>query len=929
MQTSRPRPPVAALTARARVVVLEVHRNGAEGLGHRQALRDRVHGEDARRAGRLRDLHRAEADGPQAEHRGAVADHQPGMAHRVVAGAHHVAGEERDVVGHALGHAPQRQVRVRHEHPLGLRALEAAQRGAMAEGPRLVALVVPAAQAEEARPAGGLKAAQHPVADRHAGHVVARGEHRPDVLVADREAGLDLHAAVVDVQVRAAHAGRLDGDDRVVGGQQLGLGPLLEADLAGGLERDGEHVGSLRELGSAHVAGRERGEARGCGARGVPGHVRGRPARRRRDARRGHARGRRRTVHGRLGAARRAHVQPGRRARRRRWRRGLAPGRDQRVLRQPAHGLRDLARAGRGRREPRAAPSGSRLRARLPVDEVRATGRRASGGSDRAARRARRSRARRTTSGGWWRAGSGFPPPSATGARPSPAGRAGTASWPTTATSRPGSGALFVDGTTGWLGMGATMPDHRRKGAQGAILAARIAAAADAGCDVVLHRDRRRARTAAPATRIATSCAADSTRSTSVPTCAIPKEAEMADQVSKAVLVTGCSSGIGHATAEQLARAGWTVYATARRVDAIADLEAAGCRLLALDVTDEASMSAAVRAVEEAEGAVGVLVNNAGYSQSGVVEEVPLDVVRRQFETNVFGLVRMCQLVLPGMRRQRWGRIVNVSSMGGKLTFPGGGFYHGTKHAVEAISDALRWEVQGFGVDVVVIEPGLIKTSFGEVAAASIGDATPAEGPYAEFNTAVATATEGAYEGGGCRGSAVAPRPSRRRSRRRSRRGRPKTRYRVTASARLFMGQRRLMSDRMWDRMLRLPVQAAGPLGLVVVRTRRSPRRSGGRGDPRARGGAAAARRGSAPRGTRRRARRARPSTWSRPIASAQRSGPRGWLRPSSMPASMSSARADALAQREGRLVDELADDPAEHEPGRVADPLDVLAQRA
>ncbi len=193
----------------------------------------------------------------------------------------------------------------------------------------------------------------------------------------------------------------------------------------------------------------------------------------------------------------------------------------------------------------------------------------------------------------------------------------------------------------------------------------------------------------------------------------------MAD-VSKAVLITGCSTGIGRATAEHLADKGWTVYATARRPESIADLKAKGCRTLALDVTDEASMQAAVDEVEAAEGAVGVLVNNAGYSQSGAVESVKLEDVRAQFETNVFGLIRMCQLVLPGMRRQGWGRIVNVSSMGGKMTFPGGGIYHGTKHAVEAISDALRFEVRGFGVDVVVIEPGLIKTQFGEAAVNSI-----------------------------------------------------------------------------------------------------------------------------------------------------------------------------------------------------------------
>src|SRR5579884_2832114 len=201
---------------------------------------------------------------------------------------------------------------------------------------------------------------------------------------------------------------------------------------------------------------------------------------------------------------------------------------------------------------------------------------------------------------------------------------------------------------------------------------------------------------------------------------------------SKAVLITGCSSGIGHATA--------------RRPETLSDLERTGCRSLALDVTDEASMSAAVDAVVQAEGAVGVLINNAGYSQSGAVESVPMEDVRQQFETNVFGLLRMCQLVLPGMRAQGWGRIVNLSSMGGRLTFPGGGMYHATKYAVEALSDALRFEVRGFGVQVIIVEPGLIVTKFGDTAAASVG---PGEdgGPYAGFNRDVAQATEQVYKG--------------------------------------------------------------------------------------------------------------------------------------------------------------------------------------
>jgi NAD(P)-dependent dehydrogenase (short-subunit alcohol dehydrogenase family) len=274
------------------------------------------------------------------------------------------------------------------------------------------------------------------------------------------------------------------------------------------------------------------------------------------------------------------------------------------------------------------------------------------------------------------------------------------------------------------------------------------------------------------------------------------------DAVAKPVLITGCSSGIGRATAEHLAGRGWTVYATARRPESIADLQAAGCRLLALDVTDEASMAEAVRQVEEAEGAVGVLVNNAGYSQSGPIEEIPLPEVRRQFETNVFGLVRLCQLALPGMRRQGWGRIVNVSSMGGKLVFPGGGFYHGTKFAVEAISDALRWEVRGFGIDVVVIEPGLIKTSFGDVAAGSV-NAAPAEGPYGDFTAAVAKATKEAYESGLPAKLGGGPETVARKIERAISKRRPRPRYSVTPSAKIVLFQRRLMSDRMWDGFLR------------------------------------------------------------------------------------------------------------------------------
>jgi len=272
---------------------------------------------------------------------------------------------------------------------------------------------------------------------------------------------------------------------------------------------------------------------------------------------------------------------------------------------------------------------------------------------------------------------------------------------------------------------------------------------------------------------------------------------------SKAVLITGCSSGIGRATALALVRSGWTVYATARRPETLAGLEQAGCRTLALDVTGEQSMQAAVAEVERAEGAVGVLINNAGYSQSGAIETVPLDAVRRQFETNVFGLVRLTQLVLPKMRAQRWGKIVNVGSMGGRLSFPGGGHYHATKHALEAISDALRFELRGFHIDVILLEPGLITTEFGEAATASMaGVGTGADDPYATFNTTVGAVTKGAYEGpmkllGGSpdRVAKVIERAITR--------SRPPARITITPSAKFTIWARRLLSDRMWDAAMR------------------------------------------------------------------------------------------------------------------------------
>lgn len=289
----------------------------------------------------------------------------------------------------------------------------------------------------------------------------------------------------------------------------------------------------------------------------------------------------------------------------------------------------------------------------------------------------------------------------------------------------------------------------------------------------------------------------------------------MSKDVSKAVLITGCSTGIGRATALRLAKTGRRVYATARKLEAIADLEAFGCRLLQLDVCDDDSILAAVAEVTKAEGTVGVLVNNAGYGSEGPFEEVPMAEVRRQFETNVFGLIRLTQLLLPGMRAQRWGKIVNVSSMGGRVVLPGGAFYHATKFSVEALSDALRFEVRNFGIDVIVIEPGAIMTQFGDTAAARV-EALGSEGSaYGEFRRKLADEIRKSYAGkpdalGGVADdvarviqTAITVR-------------RPKTRYPVTFGARLFMGLRRWLPDRAFDSLLRSQIPPPKP-----ARTRR------------------------------------------------------------------------------------------------------------
>ncbi len=197
------------------------------------------------------------------------------------------------------------------------------------------------------------------------------------------------------------------------------------------------------------------------------------------------------------------------------------------------------------------------------------------------------------------------------------------------------------------------------------------------------------------------------------------------------VLVTGASSGIGEATAIALQKAGYRVYAAARRVERMKHLEESGIAVISLDVSDETSMQAAVKAIEAEADGIDILINNAGYGSYGAFEDMPMDEARRQMEVNVFGLARLTQLVIPRMRQARQGTIINISSIGGKFGEAYGSWYHATKYAVEGLSDSLALELQPYGIKVIVVEPGIIKTEWPDIAAEGLVR-TSGQGAYAE-----------------------------------------------------------------------------------------------------------------------------------------------------------------------------------------------------
>ena len=267
----------------------------------------------------------------------------------------------------------------------------------------------------------------------------------------------------------------------------------------------------------------------------------------------------------------------------------------------------------------------------------------------------------------------------------------------------------------------------------------------------------------------------------------------------KVALVTGASSGIGEATALKLRSLGYMVYAAARRLDRMQHLAKSGIKLLAMDVTDDASMQMGINAIIAEAGRIDVLVNNAGYGSYGAVEDVPMDEARAQFDVNVFGAVRLIQLALPGMRTRRSGTIVNITSMGGKIHTPLGAWYHGSKFALEAISDCLRMELQPFGIDVVVIEPGGIGTEWAGIAADKLRQ-TSGQGPYAVQANAMAQSMAGEDN----RKRLSPPQIIADVIARAATAARPRTRYAIGFGAKPMIFLRRILSDRTFDAMMRM-----------------------------------------------------------------------------------------------------------------------------
>ncbi|HVI91827.1 MAG TPA: oxidoreductase [Dongiaceae bacterium] len=263
-------------------------------------------------------------------------------------------------------------------------------------------------------------------------------------------------------------------------------------------------------------------------------------------------------------------------------------------------------------------------------------------------------------------------------------------------------------------------------------------------------------------------------------------------------LVTGASSGMGKSIAKRLIADGYLVYVAARSSDKMADLAQLGAIPLKLDISKDEDIVATVQAITGNSGGVDVLVNNAGYGLYGPVEEIPLDEARYQFEVNVFGPARLTQLLLPAMRARGAGTIVNITSMGGKIYTVLGAWYHATKHALEGWSDSLRLEVEPFGIRVVVIEPGLIQTGFGDTASRGILERS-STGPYAKLAQSVATSIDRSYG----RGQGTDPKVIADVAGDAVKSARPKTRYAAGKYAKMMIWVRKWLGDRTFDRLIK------------------------------------------------------------------------------------------------------------------------------
>ncbi len=265
----------------------------------------------------------------------------------------------------------------------------------------------------------------------------------------------------------------------------------------------------------------------------------------------------------------------------------------------------------------------------------------------------------------------------------------------------------------------------------------------------------------------------------------------------KVILITGASSGMGKVTAQKLIKEGHTVYAVARRIDQMQDLASIGGKPLQMDVTNEADIEKVVDTIIQNEGKIDVLWNNAGYGLYGSVEDVSLEEARKQMEVNVFGLAAVTQKVVPFMRKQKSGLIINTSSVGGKVYFPMGAWYHASKHAVEGLSDCLRLELKPFGIDVVILEPGFIATEFGSVLLSNFKKISK-DSAYSEMMNAIITNTKKTEaEGNNSQPTVIADAVSKI-----IKTKNPKTRYSVGKMAKPLIFLRNLVGDKMYDKMV-------------------------------------------------------------------------------------------------------------------------------